>query len=732
MTHKILHMILVALLALTELSLPVAAATLSGPAKRSTMARSAVTWQYPSAACPTTIQACINGSADGDTIRLAPGSYLTDTLTITVAISLIGDGITPGDVTLRSTSGRILNIGDAELSAANVISNMTLSDATVTGNNTGAAIIINNNSGVPLLHSLVISNNSAATGAGIRLFPTSPLTLVNVSLINNVTTRPDFLGGGAIFSRGPVTLIDSRVEGNRSVSDGGALYVRDLTLIDTRVRANTAISNGGGIFATNTLHAERSVIESNSAAGNGGGLVTTDLTLINTEVRANSAITAGGGVYVATDADIVGGAIVSNSAQLGGGVWIANDLSIRGTSLISNTALGAPGAPDTKGWPGHGGAAYVNGRTAIAKAFFAANSARGGRGGDSSVAGGVAGSGGDGHGGAIFALGPVTVNHGNFFTNSVLAGGSGVGIIGSPGRAVGGAVYAQAQVSVSDGTFVRNSAMGRSTTGIGVNTLGEGSAGAIFAPKASIQRSLFQENAAAGGPGFCVNPSKCSLPGPSFGGAIWITGTLDLNNSRLIANSGSGNGGALALGELGAGDRVLGTVVNTLFANNTVSNTGTGLSAYVMTSTLRVVHGSFMQTETADGAAIVADLGGFAGLTNTYIASHSVGLLGEAGGGGVWHQGVRLSVAAPVSGTASSSGAQLVENPAAGVFVNPAQFDFHLTPASVAIDAGVVTDFNTDIDGDARPSGSAPDIGYDEFFVAPLPRVLLPLLQRSK
>jgi hypothetical protein len=42
--------------------------------------------------------------------------------------------------------------------------------------------------------------------------------------------------------------------------------------------------------------------------------------------------------------------------------------------------------------------------------------------------------------------------------------------------------------------------------------------------------------------------------------------------------------------------------------------------------------------------------------------------------------------------------------------------DFHLTAGSVAIDAGLDIGVLVDLDGEARPNGSLPDIGADEFY----------------
>ena len=52
---------------------------------------------------------------------------------------------------------------------------------------------------------------------------------------------------------------------------------------------------------------------------------------------------------------------------------------------------------------------------------------------------------------------------------------------------------------------------------------------------------------------------------------------------------------------------------------------------------------------------------------------------------------------------------------------------YHLQPGSAAIDAGVDAGVVTDLDGDPRPNGTAPDIGADEFSIY---EIFLPAIQR--
>jgi hypothetical protein len=68
-------------------------------------------------------------------------------------------------------------------------------------------------------------------------------------------------------------------------------------------------------------------------------------------------------------------------------------------------------------------------------------------------------------------------------------------------------------------------------------------------------------------------------------------------------------------------------------------------------------------------------------------------------------------------------------NPVLGdpVFVDSEGGDFHLSIGSAARNAGIDAGVLTDVDGDARPTGLAPDIGADE---ASWAQVCLPVVLR--
>jgi hypothetical protein len=106
----------------------------------------------------------------------------------------------------------------------------------------------------------------------------------------------------------------------------------------------------------------------------------------------------------------------------------------------------------------------------------------------------------------------------------------------------------------------------------------------------------------------------------------------------------------------------------------------------------------------ASGSAISVT-GGALGITDTIISGYTTTF--EASG-------------SDLSGSHNLSGG----NPG---FVDPAHDNYHLTPASAAINAGVDVGVYTDLDGGVRPVGGGFDIGAYEF---PFWRLFLPLIMR--
>ncbi len=192
------------------------------------------------------------------------------------------------------------------------------------------------------------------------------------------------------------------------------------------------------------------------------------------------------------------------------------------------------------------------------------------------------------------------------------------------------------------------------------------------------------------------------------GGGLYLDNSAaTLNANAVTANTATSYGGGLLLWLSDA------TLTNNVVADNRVNGLGSGL--YIEVSSPRLLHTTIARNSGGDGSGIHLAGGGFrtVALTNTILFSHTVGITVAAGNTAtvestLWHGN---TTDANGAGTIISSTHNYAGDPA---FVNPEAGDYHLGSTSAAIDKGVDAGVTTDIDGDARPQGSAPDLGADE------------------
>ena len=198
---------------------------------------------------------------------------------------------------------------------------------------------------------------------------------------------PYLTGGGGIFKQsGRLSLIDSRVSGNRAET-GAGIYNRSgpLLLRNTIVSGNTAKvipdnvivshgpgANGGGIYNGNgtILWLQRSSVYNNRADdGDGGGIYNGNgrLMVTDTTMSNNSAYTGGGvhnrdKLYLTSStvsgnhASGVGGGVFSNTSDVSSSnPYPAQRTNIESSTISGNTASGyVPGfgGPDFDGGSG--------------------------------------------------------------------------------------------------------------------------------------------------------------------------------------------------------------------------------------------------------------------------------------------------------------------------------------------------------------------------------------------
>lgn len=427
----------------------------------------------------------------------------------------------------------------------------------------------------------------------------------------------------------------------------------------------------------------------------------------------------------------------------GGG--IVNDsctLTLRNVTIMNSVARGQDNTnanPATS--PGSGGGLSVRGvpgKPAIAtleNVVIRDNQAIGGNDGASAPRGGIA------SGGGFFAIN-AHVRATNLRVENNIAragdapGSSGVtdGIQFADGLG-GGIFFVYTPLFELDNVQVLNNLAEGGDAG-NQGGLGLGGGIKIELSNGSIKNSIIRGNSAKGGAG--------AVGGAGHGGGIFSTGsTVTMENVQVVQNSVEGVNGTTMGGNGGGGGIYLITTPgvssvftasniviagNTAKSGNNASPTGGGIDCVdtQMTLTHVTIANNVLQGSSAGLGAAVRLVGtsssaGCNGeISNSIIASHT--------GSPIYAN----SQTRPMTvrrvlffnngspNITAESGAPISEQNSFGgnpQFVSPGapNFDYHIQPGSAAIDQAVNSTIARDIDGQARPFGSASDVGADEY-----------------
>ncbi len=579
---------------------------------------------FPGAApCDATLQACISASADNDIVQIQPGTYITDSLVITRAVSLIGSGDSPAATRLWAASGRMIEYAAASITAGTVISNLSIENGNASVSSGGGIRVTSG--GAPLFHSLVISNNIGGAGAGIRVIPNVPVTLINVALISNTSSA----GGGGISASGSLTAIDSRFENNRA-TEGGAINIGGalLTVQSTSPASpsnfigNSASGNGGAIATNSDVRLSGDAQFSANSAGGQGGAIFSNNVLEDPPNGArmlwsgNSATGNGGAIRAVGAVNLCqnGPEFQNNSA--GGG-------TSDGGAIFANTivlcASRAPGV-SSNNRARRGGAFYGVASVTLSQHDVGANTAQ--------------------FGGCVFSDGTIlfdgvdasgcraTIDGGAAMGISVVLQGNGTSVFTNNRAGGAGGVARATSLFVRDSTLISNTAqtagalsgierLDISNSTLSENTARLGGGAGSAAVNLIITNSIFSNNrvtdtAAAGGAlllgtssvitgsTFTRNSAKSggalALP---FAGQAYVTGTTFLSNTAT-------NGGAIAGSSI--------TATASAFTGNQASYGG------AITATIVGIDASLFERNEASaglGGAIMADRGSVYGSTFT-------------------------------------------------------------------------------------------------------------------
>ncbi|MCB0190736.1 MAG: right-handed parallel beta-helix repeat-containing protein [Anaerolineae bacterium] len=201
------------------------------------------------------------------------------------------------------------------------------------------------------------------------------------------------------------------------------------------------------------------------------------------------------------------------------------------------------------------------------------------------------------------------------------------------------------------------------------------------------------------------------------GGVNIISGTFVLQANEIFSNTADSIGGGVIVL-----DSVVGSSENNLIYNNTSLSGGGGgiaIGSGNVTIINDTVYGNNAPLGNGGGIFVGGASTANVAITNTLIVSNTAN-----SGGGIFGSAVGVESVAytTLSGNAPDNFAGTMANPIPGdnnnttypEFVDPPNFDLHLSPSSPAINSGTDVALTFDFEGEGRPFGSGFDRGADE------------------
>lgn len=209
----------------------------------------------------------------------------------------------------------------------------------------------------------------------LRVTATGNLTLNEATISGGMGTgKFPANGGGGIYNKGILTVLNSTLTGNSAPTSGGAIYnLGTSTVLNSTLTENSAYFGGGisnqstlllqnstlsgnsggygaaGIESGGTLIVRNSTISGNSGSLFGGGMqlwgADSSMTIENSTIADNTGSRYGGGIQSCANLLIRNSTVSGNSAQIsGGGIKCCGDRTLIENSLISGNETGRDGA----------------------------------------------------------------------------------------------------------------------------------------------------------------------------------------------------------------------------------------------------------------------------------------------------------------------------------------------------------------------------------------------------
>jgi len=290
----------------------------------------------------TTIQAAIDAAVKGDTVLVAPGTYVEN-------IDFKGKAIT-----VKSRAGAPV----------------------IDGNRIGTGCTFSQNEGFDsVLDGFYITNGGtiAPDGGGICCINSSP------TIKNNIISGNMLMPGGAgiyCFKSSP-KILNNTITDNFGAYDGGGIWCVESSpdIINNMISKNRTGFNmggyGGGIQCSynSSPNIMNNTISMNTAEvideGLGGGIYcdnTSSPTITGNTIWANISEGSGGGIYCRGSSTIItNNTILSNTSERSGGGILCKGSS----TIIANNLINANTANTTIAYEGKGGGIYCSGSSTI-------------------------------------------------------------------------------------------------------------------------------------------------------------------------------------------------------------------------------------------------------------------------------------------------------------------------------------------------------------------------------
>jgi parallel beta-helix repeat protein len=266
------------------------------------------------------IQAGIDVSFHGDTVRVAPGTYVEN-------IDFSGKYIVVGSW--------FLDDGDPSYITSTIID----------GNQAGSVVtFVNGESSNATITGFTIQNGMATVGGGIYCESSSPTISDNTISGNSASAY----GGGICCYISIATISNNTISGNSAVNGGGGIYCNysNPTIIDNTISGNSADNTGGGIGCYISIPTISNNAISGNSSNSGGGIYCnydSSPTISGNTISGNSAGMDGGGIRSSDNSNctVINNTMSGNSAGVYGG-----SISCWNSSpVITNTIFWAGSAP---------------------------------------------------------------------------------------------------------------------------------------------------------------------------------------------------------------------------------------------------------------------------------------------------------------------------------------------------------------------------------------------------